>query len=309
MDINRISIVGMGALGILYGDFLTNRLGRERVGFVVDAVRRARYEAAEITANGRRCDFRLIDSDKAGQPADLVIFAVKATALDRAMEDAANQIGPDTILLSVLNGITSEHHLEARFGAKNVVYCVAQGMDAVKTGCALTYTIMGQLCVGAPSDDRLPALEAVCALFDRVGLPYVREADILHRLWSKFMLNVGVNQVVMVYEGDYGTIQHPGKPREMMIAAMREVLELSKYEGVDVTEADLQFYVDLMNAMSPRGMPSMRQDGLARRPSEVELFSGTVCRLAKVHGLSVPVNEWLYETIKRMEAGYECAPN
>ena len=304
MNIERIAIVGMGALGVLYGDFLTQRLGRERVGFVVNAERRERYGRMEISANGHRCDFRLIDANETGDPADLVIFAVKATALQQAMEDAAGQIGPDTVLLSVLNGITSERLLEQRFGGKNVVYCVAQGMDAVKLGGALTYTVMGQLCIGVPSEEKLPALDAVCALFDRIGMPYSREADILHRLWGKFMLNVGVNQVVMVFEGNYGTIQAPGKPREMMIAAMREVLELSKYEGVKLTEDDLNFYVELMNTMSPQGMPSMRQDGLAHRRSEVELFSGTVCRLAKKHGLSVPVNEWLYARVKEMEAAY-----
>lgn len=304
MNIERIAIVGMGALGVLYGDFLTQRLGRERVGFVVNAERRERYGRMEISANGRRCDFRLIDANETGDPADLVIFAVKATALQQAMEDAAGQIGPDTVLLSVLNGITSERLLEQRFGGRNVVYCVAQGMDAVKLGGALTYTVMGQLCIGVPSEEKLPALDAVCALFDRIGMPYSREEDILHRLWGKFMLNVGVNQVVMVFEGTYGTIQAPGRPREMMIAAMREVLELSKYEGVKLTEDDLNFYVELMNTMSPQGMPSMRQDGLAHRRSEVELFSGTVCRLAKKHGLSVPVNEWLYARVREMEAAY-----
>ena len=304
MNIERIAIVGMGALGVLYGDFLTSRLGREHVGFVVNAERRERYERMEISANGRRCDFRLIDANETGNPADLVIFAVKATALAQAMEDAAGQIGPDTVLLSVLNGITSERLLEQRFGSRNVVYCVAQGMDAVKLGGALTYTVMGQLCIGVPSAEKLPALDAVCALFDRTGMPYSREADILHRLWGKFMLNVGVNQVVMVFEGSYGTIQAPGKPREMMIAAMREVLELSGYEGVKLSEDDLNFYVELMNTMSPQGMPSMRQDGLAHRKSEVELFSGTVCRLARKHGLSVPVNEWLYARVREMEAAY-----
>ena len=304
MNIERIAVVGMGALGVLYGDFLTSRLGREHVGFVVNAERRERYERMEISANGRRCDFRLIDANETGNPADLVIFAVKATALQQAMEDAAGQIGPNTVLLSVLNGITSEHLLEQRFGGKNVVYCVAQGMDAVKLGGTLTYTVMGQLCIGVPSEEKLPALDAVCALFDRIGMPYSREEDILHRLWGKFMLNVGVNQVVMVFEGTYGTIQSPGRPREMMIAAMREVLELSKYEGVKLTEDDLNFYVELMNTMSPQGMPSMRQDGLAHRRSEVELFSGTVCRLAKKHGLSVPVNEWLYARVREMEAAY-----
>lgn len=302
--IERIAIVGMGALGILYGGFLTDQLGRDSVGFVADPVRRERYGAARITSNGRACDFRLIPSEQPCAPADLVIFAVKATGLERAMEDAAGQIGDSTILLSLLNGISSEEQLAARFGGRNVVYCVAQGMDAVKRNFDLTYTVMGQLCVGAPRAEQIPALDAVCELFDRTGLPYVREADILRRQWGKLMLNVGVNQVVMVFEGNYGTIQAPGKPRDMMIAAMREVMALARCEGVRITEDDLNFYVDLMNKMSPAGMPSMRQDGLNRRRSEVELFSGTVRRLAKKHGLEVPVNDWLYKTVAEMESQY-----
>ena len=48
----------------------------------------------------------------------------------------------------------------------------------------------------------------------------------------------------------------------------------------------------------------MRQDGKARRKSEVELFSGTIRRLAEKHGIPVPVNDWLYQKIHETEAGY-----
>ena len=71
-----------------------------------------------------------------------------------------------------------------------------------------------------------------------------------------------------------------------------------------VTERDLQDYLDLLDTLSPEGMPSMRQDGLAHRRSEVELFSGTVVRLADKHGLDVPVNRALYDTVRAMEARY-----
>ena len=304
MKIENIAIIGMGALGTMYGSFLTRRLGRDAVGFIMDPDRRARYEADPVTDNGEPCDFRLLDAGRADRPADLVIFAVKATGLDRAMDDAAAWIGPDTVLISLLNGITSEALLEHRFGAAGVVYCVAQGMDATKLGSALTWTRMGTLVFGIPDGTRRPALEALTALAAQTGLPCTVEEDVLHRLWSKFMLNVGVNQVVMVCRGTYGTIQAPGAPRERMIAAMREVISLAECEGIPVTEDDLRFYVDLVDTLSPDGMPSMRQDGAAGRPSEVELFSGTVCRLAAKHGLPVPVNEALYREIRAMEAGY-----
>ena len=55
-------------------------------------------------------------------------------------------------------------------------------------------------------------------------------------------------------------------------------------------------------------MPSMRQDALSRRCSEVELFAGTVLRLAKKHGILVPANEFLYERIQEIEKDYQPEP-
>ena len=296
----NIAIIGMGALGLLFGDMLQSALD---VGFIVDPQRKAVYAKQTITVNGAEKRFRLLDAG-ASSPADLLIFAVKGTALDRAIEDAAGHVGPDTVIVSLLNGITSEQVLGRRFGFEHIVYCTAQGMDAVREGRSLRYTRCGKLCVGLPGGRRSPDLDALCAAFDAAGVPYEVDPDILHRLWSKFMLNVGVNQVVMVHEGNYGTIQRPGPARDQMIAAMREVIPLSRLEGVPVTEEDLEYYVRLLDTLSPEGMPSMRQDGLAHRRSEVELFAGTVCRLAEKHGLAVPVNEELYRTVLAMEAKY-----
>jgi len=51
-------------------------------------------------------------------------------------------------------------------------------------------------------------------------------------------------------------------------------------------------------------MPSLRQDVLARRPTEVELFSGTINRLGAAHGIPTPVNERFYAAIKALEASW-----
>ena len=118
------------------------------------------------------------------------------------------------------------------------------------------------------------------------------------------MLNVGVNQAVMIYKGTYGTVQHPGEARELMKAAMREVIVLAEKENVNLTEKDLEEYVSLLDTLDPNGMPSMRQDGVVHRKSEVELFSGTVLSLAKKHGVPVPVNQKIYEIIRDMESKY-----
>ena len=304
--ITQVTIIGMGALGVLYGDYFSRTLGAGNVRFLADSARIKRYRQCRVFCNGRECHFTYQDTLQPGDRAELLIFAVKATALDQAIEEARGFVDDSTIILSVLNGISSEEIIDRELGTGTVLYTVAQGMDAVKSGNQVTYSRIGKLCIGFPEDqpEKQAAFDRVAELFERTGLPYVAEEDILHRLWSKWMLNVGVNQTVMVRKGTYGTVQEPGEARELMIAAMREVIKIAQKEQVPVTEADLDEYLRLIDTLSPDGMPSMRQDGLAGRYSEVELFAGTVLEKAEKLGIDVPVNRFLYETVKDMEKAY-----
>ncbi|CZQ93742.1 ketopantoate reductase pane/apba [Trichococcus palustris] len=306
MKIETVAIVGLGALGILYGHHFTKAIGKDRVRIVVNKERMERYEKEGIVCNGEKCAFQYVDERAEMQPADLVIIAVKGTNLDAAIETARHQIGPDTTILSVLNGIASEEVLANVFGSEKIVHCVAQGMDALRSGNEVNYVHIGELRIGIDKDEpqKQARLDAVTAFFEETALPYVVEDDIMHRMWAKFMLNVGVNQVLMVKEGVFRDIQVEGPSRELMIAAMREVLPIAQKEGVNLTEADLEEDLAIIGKLSPAGMPSMRQDGLAKRPSEVELFSGTVLKKTKKYDLHAPVNQYLYDRVKEIEATY-----
>ncbi len=297
----KITIIGMGALGILYGDRIVENLGKEAVTFLADEERINKYQKERVYCNGKACDFHMTSY---AEVADLLIFAVKGTTLKGAMEFAKDAVGEDTVILSVLNGISSEEMLEAYYEKGHVVHCIAQGMDAVKLGNKLTYAHEGELRIGTPYKERVCYVNRAAEMLKKAGIPYVVESDILHRLWGKWMLNVGVNQVVMISEGTYETIQRPGKERDMMLAAMNEVQKLSELAGTGVTKEDLEAYVALVDSLNPNGMPSMRQDGLAKRYSEVDFFAGTVIEKAKIYGMEVPVNQMLYDTVKKMESEY-----
>jgi 2-dehydropantoate 2-reductase len=60
----------------------------------------------------------------------------------------------------------------------------------------------------------------------------------------------------------------------------------------------------LVASLAPDGMPSMAQDRLARRPSEVEEFSGALIPRAARHKILVPTCQWLYDEMHRIEAAY-----
>lgn len=301
-EINSTAIIGMGALGMLYAGLITASLGPQAAYFAADPDRAEKYRHMTFSINGEPKQFEVRDS-RTCTPADLVIVAVKYNALSSALDTMSRCIGPDTTIISVMNGITSEEMIGGRYGMDKIIYCIAQGMDAVKFGGDLTYSKPGELRIGirGQGQDRLDAL---IRYLTRAGVAYTREDDILYRLWGKFMLNVGVNQTCMAFEIGYGGSLTPGRAYDTMVGAMREVIALAHAEGIPLTEADLDSYIALIRTLSPEGMPSMRQDSIARRPSEVEMFSGTVRTLAARHGISVPVNDWLYHRIKEMESEY-----
>lgn len=306
MSIKKITIVGMGALGVIYGDYLTTKLGSDSVEFVANKDRINKFREDGISCNGRACDFRIVDESEKDKPTDLLIFAVKATGLESAIRTVRNKVSKNTIILSVINGISSEELIGKAYGKDGIIHCVVQGMDVVKSDNKVTYSQFGEFCIGTKekSKEKNKKLQAVIDLFDQVQMPYRLDEDILHRIWSKFMLNVGINQAAMIYEGNFATFQKPGPARKLMQDAMLEVITLAHKENINLTQKDFYDYVDLIDNMNPEGMPSMRQDGLAHRKSEVEIFSGTVIALAKKYNLDVPVNQKIYDTIIEIEKRY-----
>ena len=86
--------------------------------------------------------------------------------------------------------------------------------------------------------------------------------------------------------------------------AMREVITVAEKENINIREEDFNEYIELIDNMNPDGMPSMRQDGLAKRRSEVELFSGTLIALADKHKINLPVNKKTYDLVKKKEKEY-----
>jgi 2-dehydropantoate 2-reductase len=305
MEIKKVSIIGLGALGILFGNHLAKRMPKEDVRIIADTKRIDKYKKEHVYCNGEPCDFHYVSSEEPCEPADLLIFTVKYEGLHDAVQAVHRHVGKDTIILSALNGITSEGIIGQVYGFDKILYTVAQGMDAVKVGNKLTYDHLGMLCFG----DQKPGMisdkvKTVAAFFDKIDFPYEIDTNMNKRLWGKFMLNVGVNQTVAVYKSNYGEVQRDGEARETMIAAMREVISLSEYEGANLTEADLNYWLSVLATLSPEGKPSMAQDLEARRYSEVALFAGAVLEMGARHQVPTPINKKLYDIIKSIESTY-----
>ena len=116
-------------------------------------------------------DFHYVTPEEKTGPADMVLFTVKYQGLEDAIRAVRNQVGENTILLSALNGISSEKMIAEAYGPEKVLYCVAQGMDAVKTGNKLTYENMGMLVFGGKGPDDADKVQRVAEFFRKQTSP------------------------------------------------------------------------------------------------------------------------------------------
>lgn len=295
--IRTSALIGLGALGILFGRKMPG------VQVVADEARAARYAAQPTLCNGEACRFAYC-APEAGEPVDLILVAVKATGLDAAIRDIAAFVGPDTVILSVLNGITSEERLDAAYPG-HVLWSVAIGMDANRSGRNLIFQSPGKIQFGERDGSVTPRVAAVAQYLTACGIENEPCTDILYKQWHKLMINVGLNQASAAFGMTYGGLAQDNAQRALMLSAMQEVIRLANAEGVPLPpDDDVQWLAGAIPRFRPDSKPSMGQDVDARHPTEVEEFSGVVRRLSARHGLPTPANDFFYRAIRAIEAGW-----
>lgn len=303
MPIETVAIIGKGAVGLLHGSKIAKAVGSKHLEYVMDDERYLRHRTDRIVINDEIQTFTTIPASQA-KPVDLVILAVKATGLDQAINSMEGLVGPETRIISLLNGVTSEEAIAARYGWKHLVLAITQGMDAVFIDNALTFTHPGEIRLGAAPHTEAGVVEDIAGLLERAGISHVVEKDIRRRMWTKLMMNVGINQTYMVYGGTYGTVLSDGEQNRCLIAAMREAKAVANAEGIALTEDDLNEMISIIANLDPNGIPSMAQDRINRKRTEVALFAGTIIERAEHHGLLVPQNRWLLKRVREIESSW-----
>ena len=129
-------------------------------------------------------------------------------------------------------------------------------------------------------------------------------ADMDSAIWTKFVLNVGINQTQAVFTADYGTVQKNPEMLEFCRQLMNEALLIAEKEGISGTREMIPAAMEVILNMPGTVKTSMLQDIAARRPTEVDAFAGTICRKAEKYGIAVPFNQQVLEKITRLEAQY-----
>ena len=299
--IKNVSIIGLGAIG---GSYAAKLCDTDSINFTViaDSRRIEKYSVNKLTVNGKSYDFNFVQPDNDGDYADLILIAVKYHNLNQAIDSVRKRVGPDTIIISLLNGIDSEEIIGEAFGIDKLLYASCVGIDAVRTDNDIRYTTFGKLYFGERLNQlHTERVERVKALFDEADIPYFIPEDMIKAIWWKYMVNIGANQASAVLGATYGVFRIIHEAHELLDAAMREVIAVSAKVGVGLGEEDIAEAHRVLGTLSADGKTSMLQDIEAGRKTEVEMLSGVLREMGKKYGVPTPVNDTLFRMIKTLE--------
>ena len=299
--INRVYISGLGAVGCVYASMIYDA-GSTALSVIADEERIRRYRREGIVINGKAYDFRYVKPGDAAEPADLVLIAVKQNNLDESIMAIKSFVNDDTIILSLLNGISSEDIIGKVYGDDRILRAFVVATDSVREGTSVIFKSSGRIVFGA--DGGSAGNEKVLSVknfFDTNGIACTVPEDIVREQWWKFMMNVGINQVSAILRAPYGVFHNIKEAQELIRIASMEVISIAVKKGIKLTSGDIDEHLNIFKTLAPEGKTSMLQDVEAGRKTEVEIFSGAVMEMGRDLGIPTPVNDMLFRMIRSIE--------
>ncbi|MGB9626191.1 MAG: 2-dehydropantoate 2-reductase [Phycisphaerae bacterium] len=301
----RIAVVGSGSVGCLYGARLA------RAGHDVHFLMRRDLEA--VRRNGltvRSCDGDFHLAAKAyGRPeeigpADLVICALKTTALDAARALIRPCMGPKTDVLALMNGLGVEDQFAEWFPRGHIFgglafVCINRGEPGV-----IHHYGYGRVVIGHLEDDVARA-RAIADLFAAAGFDASVTPSLLRARWEKLVWNIPFSTLA-VSAGAVTTrhIMEDDGLRELAGSLMAETIAAGNAELAEDNRIAPEPLIERMFANTATMgdyRPSMLVDYLDKRPLEVESILGEPVRRAVAHGVAVPAMKMQYRLVSFLD--------
>ncbi len=301
----KVAVIGAGAMGSLFG----GRLARAGVQAILYDVYREHIQAVqgeglaiEDAASGEIeiCRPEATVEPEIAAQADFLLVFVKSSATASVAAQFAAIAPPEAVAVTVQNGLGNEGTLKRHFGAgRTAAGVTSQGATFLGPG-RIRHAGSGptHLCMSDKANERLaPLVEALNA----AGLPTEIEGDIESLVWSKLLINVGINALTALLGVPNGRLLELPESRELMAGLIAEAQAVAEARGIALTYPDPLAAVQAVAEKTGRNRSSMLQDFDRCRPSEIDVINGAIVREAEAAGIPVPVNRTVTALVRALD--------
>lgn len=301
----KIVIVGLGGVGGYYGGLLSRKYENDSNIEIYFIARGAHLEKIQKDGLTVKCEHETFvtkptlatnDAKEIGE-ADYILLCTKSYDLEASIEQIKICVGPNTILLPLLNGISITQIIRKLLPQNEVlhgcVYIIARLIEpGVVGGFGGTY----ELFFGSEKtvNDKIQLLEKIMqdSKIKAKILP-----DILTKIWGKFFLISTFATTTSYFNVSFGAIFTDQNRLESLTSIMDELLEVAHAENIPLQRDLIESTLQIMKTVPFDSTSSMHSDFQAGRKTELEILTHIVIQLAEKHNINVPVYKKMYDEL------------
>ena len=304
----RIAIVGAGAMGYLF-TYLLSREEKAEVWILdnrPERTEKVRQEGLQVEGVSGE---HLLHPNITVDPAtigivDLVILCVKGPATYEASLNAKPLFGPDTPILTLQNGLGNMEEIERALGTGRALGGTSAMGATVLAPNRIRHAGWGENVIGEPDGTRSERAERILSLFQDCGLEASFTDNLTGLLWSKLIINVGINALTALSRVHNGQLLNFEGTRRTMDKAVKEATQVAAALNIRLLYDNPVEKVASVCQATAGNIASMLQDVLKEKKTEIDQINGAVIREAAKLNIPTPVNETLRDLVKALEESY-----
>jgi 2-dehydropantoate 2-reductase len=301
----KILIVGAGAIGGYFGGRML-QAGRD-VTFLVRPIRAKRLSETGLVIKSGAGDVTLpappmIQAPALRDPFDLVIVSCKAYGLEKAIQDFAPAVGPQTVILPMLNGMRHLDMLDQRFGPGHAIGGVSLISSALDgDGRILHLNPMHAVVFGERDGSRTARIEAIAAALSGCKFEARLSESILQEMWEKWVFIATTAGITCLMRGAVGDIVAAGATG-FTLSLLQECAGIAARRGFAPREPVLEADRTMLTKPGSPLKASMARDIERHAPIEAEHIIGDLLRQSGQEPSAHPMLRIAYAHLKTYEA-------
>jgi 2-dehydropantoate 2-reductase len=298
----RIAVVGAGGTGGYFGGLLA-RAGDD-VTFIargahLEALRARGLTLESSLAGTFTVPVQATDDPRGVGPVDLILFCVKTYDTDAAAASVRPLIQPETMLLSLQNGVDNEERIARLSGHPSGLGAVAYVVSAIKAPGLVAQTAgPGKIVLGELGGGESARTERLRDVLQRAGIAAEVHPDIRAVLWQKFLFICAFSGVTALTRLPIGTVLADPATRALFRGTSEEVEAIARAIGIGLPDDCVEQALATASAVEPWGRGSLYGDLAGGRRLELEGLNGEVVRRGGELGIETPLNFAIYAALR-----------
>lgn len=227
---------------------------------------------------------------------DVIFIAVKAPALAGSLEQMARYIGPNTVIVTLLNGIGHREKIRQTLGCRVAVGVIGSVEVYLDEDRAVLHRskVAPHIEIASDVDVESEFLSTISVILKQCDFSVLIRENENQVIWNKLVRLAAIATLTSYSQKDVGSIRSDGRLRKLLEGVVRELCLIAKTQDVKLSAIDVMHQIDNL----PESLTtSLQRDISAGKVSEIDSVLGESLRLGRRYGIAAPSIEYCYLSI------------